>query len=463
MNVVLSHGYFLKEDKAEQKIMMPYPPQGLLHVGTFLKKNGIDCRIYDTSFKSFDQLSEFLENEKPKYLGLYTNLMTRPNILKIINFIRQSDLIKGIVIILGGPDVRYHSTLYIQHGADYCISGEGENAFFQLISLLNKKDFVRIQTIKGLSFRNKDQEIIAGSEPEITANIDELPFPDFELIDLSVYFKIWEQFHGYSSITISTMRGCPYNCRWCSKAVFGRSFRRRSVASVVIEMQRLQKQYAPDRFWIVDDVFTINKQWLSEFRDVIISNNHEFKYECITRADKLDTEIIKMLKESGCFRLWIGAESGSQKVLDLMDRGVKAAVVREMIKETKKTGIEAGTFLMLGYPGETEVDIIETVNHLKDAKPDHFTTTLSYPIPGTEFYNDIKNKELTIPGAWGTYSDRDLNFKRTYNSKYYPHAIRYINHAVKAHYLKPEKQGIQYVKHHLIALVSRGLMILNRL
>lgn len=463
MKVLLSHGYFLSEDEAERKIMMPYPPQGLLHIGTFLKKKGIDCDIYDTTFKNFENLSAFIEQKKPEYLGLYTNLMTRLNILRIIRFIRKSDKLKNTVIILGGPDVRYHSDLYIQHGADFTISGEGERAFFQLISFLEKSDFEQINTIQGLCFQNSNLKIISGGEPEMIENMDELPFPDFELINLSEYFKTWKQFHGYSSITLSTMRGCPFSCRWCSKAVFGRSFRRRSVPSVVKELQRLQKQYSPDRFWIVDDVFTINKQWLTDFRDAIISSNLKIEYECITRADKLDIEMIHLLKESGCFRLWIGAESGSQKVLDLMDRGVKAEIVREMIKKTKKAGIEAGTFLMLGYPGETEADIMETITHLKDAMPDQFTITLSYPIPGTEFYNMVKDKGLKTPGEWGTYSDRELDFDRTYKLNYYPYAIRYITHAVKAHQSKLEKSWLRSIKHNIIASLSRGLMILNKL
>ena len=391
MKVLLSHGYFLKEDKAEQNIMMPYPPQGLLHIGKFLKSKGIACEIYDSTFKSFDELSLVIKKEKPKYLGLYVNLMTRPNILKIIRHIHDSEDLRNTIIILGGPDVRHHSELYIQHGVDYCISGEGEDTLLKLIGFLDKLDVDGLKNLKGLTFKNEDGKIISTGESEMVASMDNIPFPDFGLINIQEYFSIWKSHHGYNSITMSTMRGCPYSCRWCSKAVFGRSFRRRTASLVVKEIARLQEQYSPDRFWIVDDVFTISKKWLVEFNNAMQVSNLKIKYESITRADKLDNEMIGLLKESGCFRLWIGAESGSQKVLDHMDRGVKAQVVRDMIKLTKKAGIEAGTFLMLGYPGEDEKDIIETVNHLKDAAPDHFTVTLSYPIPGTEFYNEVKD------------------------------------------------------------------------
>jgi len=162
------------------------------------------------------------------------------------------------------------------------------------------------------------------------------------------------------------------------------------------------------------------------------------------------------------FRAWIGAESGSQKVLDLMDRGVKSEIVRDMIGKTKTAGIEAGTFLMLGYPGETEKDILETVKHLKAVNPDHFTTTLSYPIPGTNFYDDVKKSGLQIPGEWGTYSDREVDFERTYRRSYYRYAISYINHSVKHHQYRNNQTITKSTKHGIIAILLRVLMQLNK-
>ena len=462
MKVMLSHGYFLHEDEAERKIMMPYPPQGLLHIGTYLNSKGLECRIYDSTFKTFADFCIFLEAENPKYLGLYVNLMTRPRIIKIIGFIRNSDRLKSMKIILGGPDVRYHAKQYLQKGADYCLSGEGEHATFQLIKNIDTGNLKGIQSVKGLTYRNGKEEIVFTGEPELISSLDDLPFPDFELISLQEYFSAWTSNHGYCSITISTMRGCPYSCRWCSKAVFGRSFRRRSAAMVVDELERLQKGYSPDRFWIVDDVFTISKKWLTEFRDAIHTAKLEIKFECITRADRMDEEIIQLLKESGCYRLWIGAESGSQKVLDLMDRGVQAVLVQEMIKKTKQSGIEAGTFLMLGYPGETERDIMKTVKHLKLSAPDHFTLTLAYPIPGTEFYKEVKNKGLIIPGEWGTYSDRELDFTRTYKPNYYRYAIPFVSHALKSHQNFKKGNHLRSFRHKLISITLRILMFINK-
>lgn len=227
-------------------------------------------------------------------------------------------------------------------------------------------------------------------------------------------------------------------------------------------MERLAQQYSPDRFWIVDDVFTINKQWLAEFKEAVHKAKLQIKYECITRADRMDEEIVMLLKESGCFRLWIGAESGSQKVLDLMARGVKVEVVRDIIKLVQSAGIEAGTFLMLGYPGESETDILKTVKHLRLANPDHCTITLSYPIPGTYFYNDVKDKGLVAPGEWGTYSDRSLDFTRTYKRNYYKHATRYVNHAFLKHRNLKNGNLFVFIKYSLTTTLFRILMMINR-
>jgi radical SAM superfamily enzyme YgiQ (UPF0313 family) len=207
------------------------------------------------------------------------------------------------------------------------------------------------------------------------------------------------------------------------------SYRRRSAQNVCDELELIQKEYNPDTLWFVDDVFTISHKWLNEFNRELRERNLKVKYECITRADRLDEEVIKVLKASGCFRVWIGAESGSQKVIDLMDRRVDVKQVREMIKLAQKHGIQAGTFIMLGYPGETEEDIEETIIHLKESNPEYFTITVAYPIKGTELFAEIEAVQ-TNNFKWDANSDRDRDFRRTYNRKYYDFAVRRVTNEV---------------------------------
>lgn len=232
-------------------------------------------------------------------------------------------------------------------------------------------------------------------------------------------------------ISMNTMRGCPYTCKWCSRAVYGLSYRRRSPGHVVSEMISIKKDFNPDLIWFVDDVFTISHKWLRDFVKEVKERNAIIPFECITRADRLNEEVIDLLKEAGCFRVWIGAESGSQEIINRMDRRVDVNKVREMIRITRKKEIEAGTFIMLGYPGETLSDIQETIAHLKSSAPDHFTITLTYPIRGTELFAEVENK-LTKNPAWDMSSDRDLDFERSYPTLFYDYAIRWVTNSVLA-------------------------------
>jgi radical SAM superfamily enzyme YgiQ (UPF0313 family) len=201
---------------------------------------------------------------------------------------------------------------------------------------------------------------------------------------------------------------------------------------VVDELEWIQKNYIVDTIWFVDDVFTISHKWMKEFTDEIVKRNLKIKYECITRADRMNEEVIRLLKNSGCFRVWIGAESGSQKVIDAMDRRVKVEQVREMIHLAKKHGIQSGTFIMVGYPGETEKDIEETMQHLKISDPDLFTITVAYPIKGTPLYDEVEHNFIHQL-AWEDTTDRQIDFKRTYSRKYYDYAVRWITNEMKMH------------------------------
>ncbi|MEM9023465.1 MAG: radical SAM protein, partial [Bacteroidota bacterium] len=262
--------------------------------------------------------------------------------------------------------------------------------------------------------------------------LDELPLPARDKIDLHQYLDTWKTHHGLSALSISTQRGCPYTCKWCSRGVYGLSYRRRAPAVVADELVHLVQEYNPDTFWFVDDVFTVSHKWMRDFRDSLAERKVNIRYECITRADRMNEEVIQLLKETGCFRVWIGAESGSQKIIDLMDRRVDVNQVRDMIRKSRDYGIEAGTFIMLGYPGETEADIEETIHHLKTSNPDIFTITVAYPIRGTELFEEITVLEPE-PLPWESTTDRDIDFVRTYPRKYYDFAVRRVVNEVNYH------------------------------
>lgn len=461
MKVVLTHGYFLKEDAKEQEIMRPYIPLGILYISAWLQKHGYDNEIFDTTFESFEKQQSFLLKHQPDVIGIYTNLMTKLNVLRLIRFIKSEPSLTHTKIVLGGPEVRNHIKNFLVFGADFIVLGEGEETMLELVQFLDDKIDKTVDQIEGISFLNSSANLIQNKERAKLKELTDLPFPNRSKVNLQLYFDAWKQKHGTSAISINTMRGCPYSCKWCSRAVYGQSYRRRSAKNVVDEIVWIKNNYDVDSIWFVDDVFTVSHKWLKEFKEALADQNVQMPYECITRADRMNEEVILDLKASGCFRVWIGAESGSQKVIDLMDRRVDVTKVRDMIQLSQAHGIQAGTFIMVGYPGETEADIYETVKHLKVSNPDIFTITVAYPIKGTPLYQEVENRFIEdLP--WEKSTDRDIDFERTYSRKYYNHAVSMIINEVNAFKAQQRGDKISYHKLKLKALAQRGKMFLTK-
>lgn len=453
---LLTHGYFLKDDPKEQVIMKPYVPLGLLYISAFLKQHNKEHEVFDSTFYSIDDLKQKIVSYQPTCIAMYVNLMTRINVLKVIKWMRNNEETKNIRIILGGPEVKHHAIELLNYGSDIICVGEGEQSMLELFEHFENSNIIP-SNIEGTIVKIEN-EIITNKERALLKNINELPAPNRNAIDLNLYLNAWKKKHGYSTISVSTMRGCPYTCKWCSRAVYGGTYRRRSAELVVKELKEIKENYNPDKIWFVDDVFTISHKWLKEFATEIKKTDLKISYEIITRADRMNDEAIDLLKESGCYRVWIGAESGSQKIIDAMDRRVDVQIVREMIIKTKIAGMEAGTFIMLGYPGETKEDIKETIHHLKSANPSFYTITVAYPIKGTPLFEETKNQQITTID-WESQTDRDIDFKRIYNRKFYELAIRWVHNEVE---LGKTNNILKKTKYKLKSILAQGLMSIEK-
>lgn len=454
-NILITHAYFLNEDEKEKRIMKPYVPLGILYLSAFLETKNIQHEVFDSTFSSSAQLKSHLIEKKPGLVAIYTNLMTKLNVLNLITYIKEHSDLKHTRIVLGGPEIRYNAENYLKNGADLLVIGEGEETFYELCDYFLREGNLPTQ-INGTAFIANNQ-IVFTNERSLIKDINILPMPARKNIDLKLYGEAWKKHHGYSMYSMSTMRGCPYTCKWCSRAVYGGTYRRRSPKLVVAEMKYLKENYNPDRIWFVDDVFTISHKWLKEFHDELKKEMLNIPFEIITRADRMNLEVIELLKQTGCFRVWIGAESGSQKIIDAMDRRVDVKTVGEMIVKTKLAGIEAGTFIMLGYPGETKSDIKETINHLKHSDPSFYTITVAYPITGTPFFEDIKH-ELVTADNWNLQTDRENDFKRTHSKKYYEEAVNWIYNEVN--YSK-SKQLTLRCKYKAKSIIAQAKMFLS--
>lgn len=455
MSILLTHAYYLSDDPKEQRIMKPYPPLGLLYVSAYLLSKNIPNDVYDSTFYSqADQLT-LIKQRKPKVICIYTNLMTKIEVVKLIRILKTGEF-DFPKIVLGGPDVTYNIENYLKVGADFLVIGEGEETTFELYhAIINQGDF---HQINGIAFLENEKVIQTPARTKFK-ELDELPLPNRDAIPNEKYLETWKRNHGESSMTISTQRGCPYTCKWCSTAVYGQSYRRRPAHLVAAEMKMLKEKYNPDAIWFVDDVFTISHKWLTAFHEEVVKQEAQIRFECITRAERLNDEILRLLKEAGCFRIWIGAESGSQKIIDLMDRRVDVNHVKKMIQNTNALGIETGTFIMVGYPGETAEDISATIQYLKDANPTQYTITVAYPIKGTSLYNEIEN-DITVQPHWESSTDRQIDFKRTYSRKYYDYAVKKVVNEVEFH-RNLLKSPLKAFKHKAKSIIASGLMKIN--
>lgn len=422
MSIILTHTYFLFEDEKEQSIMRPYAPLGLLYISSFLNENHVENHVYDSTFYSKTAQLQFIKEKQPKAIAIYTNLMTKINVIELVKILNTDATYGFPKIILGGPDITYNLENYLNTGVDFLVIGEGEQTTLELYNaIVNNEDYSEIHGIAYL----KDGEVKKNPPRMRMKSLKELPLPNRAAIPVEKYLDTWKTHHGKSSMTVSTQRGCPYTCKWCSTAVYGQSYRRRPPDLVAAELKMLKQTYKPDSIWFVDDVFSVSHKWIEKFHKEVIKQDAIIPFECITRAERLNDEVLQQLKEAGCFRIWIGAESGSQKIIDAMDRRVDVDVVKTAIQKTNALGMETGTFIMVGYPGEDEQDIRETIDYLKAANPTHFTITVAYPIKGTSLYDEIEDK-ITIQPDWDTSTDREIDFKRTYSRKFYDFAVRRI-------------------------------------
>src|SRR5215472_1990134 len=426
MDILLTHGYFVYEDPKELQIMKPYPPLGILYICSHLQKKGIDAEVFDSTFSSSKELFARLEAGPPSVLGVYANLMTRSNAVEILQVAKAA----GWQTVVGGPEPGAYIDEYLDSGADVVVIGEGELTLEELVPLLHQHPSTgELQRVCGIAFRMPDGSVVRTAPRAQIRDIDAQPWPARETIDYSKYLTVWRERHGQGSVSLITARGCPYDCRWCSHEVFGKTHRRRKPTSVADELEWLLNRYSPEMAWMADDVFTIHPGWLFQYAAELKSRGLKLPFECISRADRLNAKVIETLAEMGCFRVWIGSESGSQRVLDAMERGVTLQEVQDAVALCRSNGIQTGMFLMWGYQGEELSDIEATIEHVKKTDPDIFFTTVAYPIKGTPYFSDVKER-VENDKPWRLSSDREFKIRGRHSRRYYGFADQLLRSEV---------------------------------
>lgn len=414
MDLLLTHGYFLEEDAKEQAIMKPYVPLGILYLASHLRSLNFDVEAFDSTFASREDLLKVLRSGEPAILGVYANLMTRASVVRILQAAKEA----GWQTVVGGPEPASYIEEYLTAGADVVVIGEGEITLEELVPILKGGAFHLLGKVNGIAFRGQDGSVLRTPPREQISDIDAQPWPSRELVPIERYLNAWRKHHGAGSVSLITARGCPYDCQWCSHAVYGRTHRRRKPVSVVDELEWILDRYSPDMIWMADDVFTIHHGWLLQYAVEMKRRGLRIPFECISRADRLNPRIVGLLAELGCFRIWIGSESGSQRILDAMHRGVSVEQVQSAVQLCKASGIQTGMFLMWGYEGEELADIEATIDHVKLTNPDVFLTTVAYPIRGTPYFEKVADR-VTAVREWAEGSDRDFGIRGRHSRRFY--------------------------------------------
>jgi radical SAM superfamily enzyme YgiQ (UPF0313 family) len=451
MDILLSHGYFIAEDAHEQQIMKPYPTLGLLYISSHLKAKGFEVDLYDTTFQTMADFVAHVRQTRPSLVGLYCNLMTKQNILRMIPVCQEV----GATIVLGGPEPVSYAAEYLAFGADIVVTGEGELTLEELIPHLARHGRTHLPSIQGIIFQNDEGEVIRTEARPYLQDISTQPWPDRAAIDMPRYLHTWKTHHGMSSVSLITARGCPYTCTWCSHTVFGHTHRRRTIEDVADEVAWIQETYHPDQLWYADDVLTIIPRWFLQYADELKRRKLRIPFECISRPDRLNEKTIAALAEMGCTRLWLGSESGSQRMLEAMKRKTEVEDLLAKNRLLQAAGIEVGMFIMLGYDGEDVSDIEATVDYLKQSNPDVFLTTVAYPIKGTAYYDQVADR-VTTPLEWASRTDRDLQVNGRYSRRFYDHATRWMVNELYLHKarLAGERNPVRLGK--LFANAQRG-------
>jgi radical SAM superfamily enzyme YgiQ (UPF0313 family) len=460
--ILFSHSYFLRFDPKQWKQAQPYPPLGTLYAAALMLENGYDVDLFDTMFaKDSNEVIPSIEKYKPKYFILYDdgfNYLTKmclTNMREAAFRMIKSAKERGCTVIVSSSDSTDHYEEYLNEGADFVLLGEAEMTLKELIESLEKNEIDQSH-IYGLAMK-KNNGIFKTMRRNVLKFLDDLPFPAWDILNIQPYKEMWLKNTGYFSINMATTRGCPFKCNWCAKPIYGNRYNSRSPENAVKELKMLKQKFNFDHIWFCDDIFGLKPNWVNEFADLVQKENLKFKFKIQSRADLLLQEnYVSALQRAGCENIWMGAESGSQKILDAMDKGTTVEQIVASTKLIKQYKMQPSFFIQFGYPGETKEDISKTINMINTLLPNSIGISVSYPLPGTKFYENVKS-ELTTKTNWTDSDEMALMFKNTYQPAFYKQLHSYVHKTYRRHL------ALNYLKQNIIHPATVKLQSLRNL
>jgi radical SAM superfamily enzyme YgiQ (UPF0313 family) len=449
-NILFTHSYFLRFDPKQWQLGQPYPPLGTLYAAALMRQHGFGVDLFDTMFVADpEEVINAITTNRPDFFVIYDdgfNYLTKmclTNMREAAFSMCKIAKANGCRVIVSSSDATDHYAEYLGQGADFIIIGEAEQTLLELTTQINAgvEDF---SAVAGLAYFD-DGKVVKTSGRPVMKDLDALPFPAWDLADIDLYRQYWQKNAGYFSLNMSTTRGCPFKCNWCAKPIYGSRYNSRSPENVVAEIRLLKQLYGIDHIWFCDDIFGLKPGWVETFAALLKNDEIVIRFKIQSRADLLANETtVKALAAAGCENVWIGAESGSQKILDAMDKGITTAEICEATRLMKANGIKPSFFIQFGYPGELKDDIQQTIELINALLPYEIGISVSYPLPGTVFYDRVKT-DLQKKANWTDSDEMALMFRNTYAPSFYKQLHRYVHQNYRKHLAKSSFEKL--VKH----------------
>jgi anaerobic magnesium-protoporphyrin IX monomethyl ester cyclase len=425
LKIQVGHSYFLRYDPKQWERGKPYPPLATLHTAALLRLKGHEISFFDAMLADGAQdYEKSLQAARPDVVVLYEdnfNFLTKMCLARMREAACQmigEARAYGATVIVAGSDASDHPTAFLLAGAHAVLQGEGIAALTELIHRLDRDPTVNTATwvsgIAGVATLVGQLRRIGVQPPDPALVIR----PAWDLVDIERYRAMWQDRHGYFSLNMAASRGCPFRCNWCAKPIWGNHYRQISALEMAAQMAHLKDTFSPDHIWMADDIFGFHVDWVTELATHLNAAGGTIPFTIQTRADLISERMTIALKAAGCAEAWIGAESGSQRVLDAMTKGTQVAELITARKRLGRHGIRVGFFIQLGYLGEELVDLQATRQLIEQAAPDDIGVSVSYPLPGTKFYEQVK-AQLGEKTHWQDSDDLTMMFRGAYDSDFY--------------------------------------------
>ena len=447
--VLFTHSYVLRHDPKEYRAMTPYPPLGTLYAAAAVRRAGRGVALFDAMLAPSEwEVLESIDTHTPRTLVIYDddfNYLTKMCLTRMREAaFRMARLARerGLRVIAHGSDATDHPAEYFAAGVEFILIGEAEETLVELLDALDGSSTARPEEIAGVALRNERGEIVRGPKRAAHRDLDALPRPARDLVDIEAYRQLWSERHGHFSLNIVTTRGCPFHCNWCAKPLHGQVYHTHSPQRVAAEMAEAKREWGADHIWFCDDIFGLKPGWIAELADELERLDLHLPFKCLSRADLLlRGTTIDDLRRAGCRTVWMGAESGSQKILDAMEKGTRVEQIEEATARLKAAGIRVGFFLQFGYPGEGKEEIEATLRMVRRTLPDEIGISVSYPLPGTPFYERVI-AEMGEQKNWSESADLAMMFRGAYPTAYYRALSLYVH---KEHRLRLGLQALKRI------------------